>query len=133
MGDRISASSGGLNGSDRGVAAVGTLASFGALFSAAACCVLPLALAAMGLGAGGLAILVPFHWPLTLAAGAAVAAGWLLYVRKRRACARDETCTVGPPSQSTFVMLCLATLFVTLSALWPAFIETPLMRLLDGA
>ena len=64
---------------DRGVAALGRAASFGALFSAAACCVLPLALGAIGLGAGGLATIVPFHWPLTIAASVAVAVGWLLF------------------------------------------------------
>lgn len=118
---------------DRGVAALGTAAGFGALFSAAACCVLPLALGAIGLGAGGLATIVPFHWPLTIAAAVAVAAGWLLYGRRKRACARDESCAVGRPTKATLFMLCLATVFVTLSALWPAFIETPLMRLLGGA
>lgn len=117
---------------DRGVAALGTVASFGALFSAAACCVLPLAFGAMGIGAGGLAAFVPFHWPLTIAAVLAVAAGWFFYARKRRACARDTSCTVAPPARATFLMLCLATAFVTISALW-SFIEAPLMRLLGGA
>src|SRR3546814_9503013 len=71
---------------DRNVARLGVAASLAALFSAAACCVLPLALGAIGIGAGGLAVLVPLHWPLTLAAGAAVSIGWLLDVRRRRAC-----------------------------------------------
>lgn len=117
-------------GADRGVAVLGTAASLGALFSAAACCVLPLALGAIGLGAGGLAAVVPLRWPLTIAAIAAVAAGWLLHVRKKRACARDASCTA--PSRATFAMLCLATAFVTISALW-SFVETPLMKLLGGA
>lgn len=117
---------------DRGVAALGTAASFGALFSAAACCVLPLALGAVGLGAGGLAALVPFHWPLTIAASVAVAAAWLLYLRKKRACARGAACMTAPPSRATLLMLCLSTLFVTVSAFW-SFIEAPLMRLLGGA
>lgn len=114
------------------MAALGAAASVGALFSAAACCVLPLALGAVGLGAGGLAVVVPFHWPLTIAALVAVAAAWLLYLRKKRACARDSGCTTVPPSRATFVMLCLSTIFVTLSAFW-SFIEAPLMRLLGGA
>lgn len=122
----------GFKGPDRGVAALGTVASFGALFSAAACCVLPLALGAIGVGAGGLAIFVPFRWPLTFAAVLAVAAGWFFYMRKRRACARDASCTVAPPTRDTFLMLCLATVFVTISALW-SFIEAPLTRLLGGA
>ena len=119
-------------GADRGAAALGTAASFGALFSAAACCVLPLALGAVGLGAGGLAVLIPFHWPLTIAAIVAVAAGWLVYLSRKRACARDTGCTTAPPSRATLLMLCLSTVFVTVSASW-SFIERPLMRLLGGA
>ena len=117
---------------DKGAAALGTAASIGALFSAAACCVLPLGLAAAGLGAGGLAALVPFHWPLTIAAIIAIAAAWLLYLRKKRACSRDTDCTTSPPSRATLLMLCLSTLFVIVSASW-SFIEAPLMRLLGGA
>ncbi|MGQ0660926.1 hypothetical protein [Sphingosinicella sp.] len=118
---------------DGGVAALGTLASFGALLSAAACCVLPLALGSIGLGASGLAAFVPYHWPLTIAAVLAVAAGWFLYIRKRRARAADTGCTVAPPTQATLLMLTLATIAVALSALWPGYIERPLMGLLGGA
>ena len=113
---------------ERGVAAVGTAASAGALFSAAACCVLPLAFAAVGLGAGGLAAFVPYHWPLTIGAAVAVAVGWLFYFRKRRACAADASCTIAAPTRATFLLLCLATLFVALSAIWPLYLEQPLMR-----
>lgn len=119
-------------GAETGVAAVGTAASLTALFSAAACCVLPLAFAAAGLGAGGLAAFVPYHWPLTIGAALAVGTGWLLYWRERRACARDSSCTLAP-TRGTFVMLSLATLLVGLSAIWPGFLEPPLMRLLGGA
>lgn len=116
---------------DRGVAAVGTVASIGALFSAAACCILPLGLAALGIGSAGLSAMVPFHWPLTIAAMIATAAGWLFYARRRRACARDSTCTMAPPSRSTFRLLCVATGIVTISAFW-SLIEAPLMRALGG-
>jgi mercuric ion transport protein len=116
---------------DRGAAALGTLASIAALFSAAACCILPLALAAIGVGSAGLAPVVPFHWPLTIGAIIVVAIAWLLYLRKRRACVRDATCTVAPPARSTFLLLCIATVFVTISACWP-WIEAPLMRALGG-
>lgn len=131
MGDQRTTSAPGAGGADRGVAGLGALASLGALFSAAACCVLPLGLAALGIGAGGLSALVPFHWPLTIAAITAVAAGWLLYGRKRRACAIASR-AAAPPSRATFVMLCLATPMVGVSVLW-SFIEQPLMRLLGGA
>ena len=120
-------------GLGNGVAAVGTAGGFTALVSAAACCVLPLAFAAIGLGSGALAFLVPYHWPLTIGAGLAVAVGWVLYARKRRACARNNDCAEAPPTRATFLMLCFATAFVILSALWPGHIEAPLMRLLGGA
>lgn len=116
---------------DRKVAAVGAIASIGALFSAAACCILPLGLAAFGVGSVGLSAVVPFHLPLTIAAMVAIAAGWLFYARRHRACARDATCTTAPPARSTFLLLCVATIIVTISALW-GFIEAPLMRALGG-
>lgn len=116
----------------RGVAALGTMASLAALFSAAACCILPLGLAAIGVGAAGLSSFVPFHWPLTIAAIVAVAAGWIVHLRKRQACARDATCMTPPPAKSTFILLSVATVFVTISACW-GFIEAPLMRMLGGA
>jgi mercuric ion transport protein len=115
----------------RSVAAAGTVASFAALFAAAACCVLPLALAILGLGAGGLAVFVPLRWPLTIASIVVVSAGWLVYLRKRRACAGDASCRIAPPSRFTFVLLSVATIFVVLSSAWGS-IEAPLMRALGG-
>ena len=122
----------GLEVADREVAAIGTVAGAGALLSAAACCVLPLALAAGGIGDGGLAAFVPFHWPMTIAAAVAVAVGWLLYLRRRRACSVDPSCGAAAPSRATPVMLSFATAFVALSALWPSYLEKPLMNLLGG-
>lgn len=111
---------------------MGTVASLTALFSAAACCVLPLALAGIGIGAGGLAVFVPYRWPLTIAALVVVIVGWALYLRKRRACSVRENCAVSAPSTTTLAMLVIATVFVAVSALW-GFIELPLMRALGGA
>lgn len=132
MSDQSVLSPAAAGGTETGVAAVGTAASLTALFSAAACCVLPLALGAAGLGAGGLAVFVPYHWPLTIAALVLVAVGWVLYVRKRRACAADATCAAPAPNSATFVMLSVATAIIAVSALW-SFIEQPLMRALGGA
>lgn len=122
-----------VNTPETGVAVVGTAAGVTALFSAAACCVLPLAFAALGLGAGGLAAFVPYHWPLTIASAVAVSIGWLLYLRKRRACVAGAECASAPPRRATLVLLCVATVAVALSAVWPRFIEKPLMGLLGGA
>lgn len=119
-------------GAERKVAALGAAASFTALLSAAACCVLPFALAGMGIGIGGLAVLVPYRWPLTIAALVVIAAGWILYLRKRRACARNQDCGAAPMGSATFVMLWIASLLVAIGALW-GFIEPPLMRALGGA
>jgi len=131
--DKLSKRPASFEPSDRGVATIGTVAGVGALFSAAACCVLPLALAALGVGAGGLAAFVPWHWPMTIAAAVAIAVGWWLYLKRRRACSRDASCTIALPTRATLFMLSLATVFVALSALWPSYIETPLMNLLGGA
>lgn len=119
-----------LQRSEQAVAALGSAGGFSALLSAAACCVLPLALAAIGIGTGGLAAIVPYHVPLTVASALIVGAGWLFYLRKRRACAAGASCEA--PSRATFVMLSLATAFVALSAIWPTLLEAPLMRLFGG-
>lgn len=100
---------------ERGVAAASTLSSFAALFSAAACCVLPLLLAALGLGTGVLGAIVPYHWPLTIISALILAVGWVFYLRKRSR------------SRATFALLSLATAFVFLSAIWPSALEAPLM------
>ncbi len=131
MTDQRAFSSAGRSGKDTGVAAVGTVASLTALFSAAACCVLPLALAGLGIGAGGLSGFGPYRWPLTIAAAVAVAVGWVLYLCRRRACIADANCGTSAPSTATLVMLCIATVIVAVSALW-GFIEQPLMRALGG-
>ncbi len=126
MADPISTSRLALDGSERPVAAVGAAAGLAALFSAAACCVLPVAFALAGFGVGGLATFVPYHWPLTIASGVAVATGWALYFRKRRACSADANCAALPPTRATFLLLSFATAFVLLSAVWKAFFEAPL-------
>ena len=101
--------------SERGVAAASTLGGLAALFSAAACCVLPLCLAALGLGTGMFAAIVPYHWPLTIMSALMLAAGWVLYIRKRSV------------SRATVMLLFLATILVALSAIWPSTLEAPLM------
>ena len=125
---------GDLGGRDpsRGLAAVGSVAGFGALFSAAACCVLPLLLAGIGVSGAGLGLFVPFRWPLVGAAALAVAAGWYFYWTRKRACAADATRSAAAPSRTTFAMLLAATALVILSALW-GLLEAPILRFLGGA
>ena len=110
------------------------LAAFGAVFgfvgvsAAAACCVLPLALATIGIGATGLAALASLHTPLSVIALFAVVTGWFFYVRKRRACAAGADCP--QPANLTLPLLLAATAFVALSAIW-SLIEKPLMGLFE--
>lgn len=118
-------------GPDRAAAALAAASGFGALFAAAACCVLPLGFAALGLGASGLSRIVPLHWPLTIAAMLAVAVGWFLYLRRKRACALNSDCAVTERARGTALLLALATGFVVISAIW-SFIEAPLTSLLGG-
>lgn len=115
-----------LNRAERSVATVSVAAGFAALFSAAACCVLPIALALAGIGASGFVFIVPYHWPLTIAAGVAVAVGWALYIRKRQLCISSASCAVQAPSRATFLLLSGATAFVLLSVAWKEFFEAPL-------
>lgn len=74
---------------------------------------------------------VPLRWPLTIAALAVVAAGWVVYLRKSRACSADATCTVSAPGTATLAMLVIASTVVAISAMW-GFIEQALMRALGG-
>jgi mercuric ion transport protein len=114
---------------DKAAAGLATISGFGGLFAAAACCVLPLALAGVGIGAAGLARLAPLHAPLSAIALIAVVAGWFLHLRRKRACAARADC--APPSNVTLPLLVAATIFVALSGTWP-FLEPDLMRAFGG-
>lgn len=118
---------------DTKLSALGALASFGAVFAAASCCVLPLALAALGIGAGlssTFAALMPLRWPLTMLAIVGLAAGWWFHIRRRRACAADRSCTVLPPSRATPIVLASGTVVTLVALLWDRF-EAPLMKVLS--
>ena len=111
------------------IAAVAAVLGAGGVTAVAACCVLPLALASVGIGASQLAPLVPLHTPLSAIALLAVAASWFFYVRRKRTCAADGD--FAPPAKATPVLLVLASALVILSAAW-SFIEAPLMSRLGG-
>ena len=122
-------------GKEGGVATIGAVAGFSAFFTAAACCVLPAALAAFGVGAGlssSLSAFVPFRWPLMMAAALAVVVGWGLYFRPRNQCREDESCMRSPPTKATFILLCVATVFIALSGILPYF-EGQIMRAIGPA
>lgn len=118
---------------DGALSAIGVLASFGAVFAAASCCVLPLALAALGVGAGlssTFAALMPLRWPLTALSLIGLAAGWWAYARRRRACAADLSCTVPLPSRATPIMLAIGTALTLIALIWDR-LEAPLMKVLS--
>ena len=122
-------------GREGSIATVGVVAGFSAFFAAAACCVLPAALAAFGVGAGlssSLSAFVPFRWPFMIAAALAVAVGWVLYNRRRNQCRQDASCTRSPPTKATFILLSTATAFIALSAILPHF-EAQIMRAIGPA
>lgn len=118
---------------DAGLSALGALASFGALLAAGSCCVLPLALAALGVGAGvssAFAVLMPLRWPLTALALVGLATGWLLFARRRRDCAAAQSCTAGRPARSTPIILSAGTILTLIALIWDR-LETPLMKALS--
>lgn len=119
--------------SGAGLTAVGALASFGAVLAAASCCVLPLAFAALGIGASlssTFASLMPLRWPLTLLSIMGLAVGWWSYARRRRACASDRSCTMPLPSRATPILLTVSTALTVTALVWDR-LEAPLMKALS--
>ena len=117
---RISAGAIASSTAANGVSALGLAAAVSAFFSAAACCVLPLMLGWLGIGASGLALVVPYHRSLTIAAFFAVSTAWALYAWRIR--------TRGG-GRSRVVTLVSASVLTLISTFWGS-IEGPLMSLL---
>ena len=118
---------------DAGLSALGALASFGAVLAAASGCFLPPALAGLGVGAGlssTFAALMPLRWALTALSLVGLAAGWWAYVRRRRTCAADRSCTVTLPSRATPIMLTIGTTLTLTALIWDR-IEAPLIKALS--
>src|SRR5881392_3728843 len=91
----------------------GLTAWAGALLSSL-CCLLPLAVIALGLGSGAfMAVTMRYRWLLIPAGIAGVLAGDVLYVRERRRC--DALACRMAGSRITLAGLVLATLVVTAS------------------
>lgn len=117
MDDRESADGNEAMRRSRGIALGGIFAGGIALLSATACCVLPLVFLSLGIGATALSFLVPFHWPLTIAAGVAIAMGWYFHLSGR---SRPDR------ASSTMALLALAALFLVLAVAWKPLLEAPL-------
>jgi mercuric ion transport protein len=110
---------------------VSVISSSAAVLAACSCCILPMVLAAAGLSAGLSSVLAPLgslHWPMTALSMIAVAASWLIVLRKYR---RKSHCD----SQAAFkwfknpqiIMLLVATVLSFIAAAWGYF-EPTLMK-----
>jgi len=118
---------------DAGLSVLGALAGLGAALAAASCCVLPLALAALGVGAGlssTFTALTPLRWPLAALSFVGLAAGWWAYMRRRSACAAHRSCTVPLPSRGTPIVLMIGTALTLIALIWDR-LEALLMEALS--
>lgn len=115
----------------RCLASLASALGLGAITAAAACCVLPLALASMGVGAGlagGLAMLTGVRTPLLMAAAVVLAVAWVMWWRKPdAACASGGACATPALSRGSLALLIASTVLVGLAGAFPAF-EPALMR-----
>jgi len=102
---------------------------------ASSCCVIPLALAALGAGAGilgGLAFLAEWRDPFLVLSLAAVAGSWVAWRRRQApACASGPSCAAANRSRGTLTLLICATLVVTTAGSW-GYIEPVLLKMVRG-
>jgi mercuric ion transport protein len=112
-------------------AGLGVVAGLGAI-AASSCCVLPLALAGIGVtGAalGVLAILVYLRPFLLGAAVLALVAGWVQFLRRRAAsCDTDECCAAPASSNRMAMVLSVGTALVTAGVIWKPYVEPLLIE-----
>ena len=73
---------------------------------------------------------MPLRWPLTVLSLIGLTAGWLAYVRRRRSCTADRSCTVPLPSRATPTMLAIGTALTLIAVIWD-HLEAPLMKALS--
>ncbi|PVE51006.1 mercury transporter MerT [Arthrobacter sp. TPD3018] len=115
----------------RGVASIAAALGLGAVTAAAACCVLPLALASLGVGAGlagSFVGLASIRAPLLVLSAVALVVAWAMWWRKREtACAPGDACAVDVRSRRIVGLLIAATVLVGLAAIWGS-IEPILMN-----
>ncbi len=110
---------------------VSIISSSAAVLAACSCCILPLVLAAAGLSASLSGILTPLgslHWPMTALSMIAVAASWLIFLRKyRRKCHCDSQAAHKWFLNPQIIMLLVATALTFIAAAWGLF-EPTLMK-----
>ena len=115
----------------RGIASLAAALGLGAVTAAAACCVLPLALASIGVGAGlagSLAGLESIRTPLLVLSAIALVVAWIMWWRKREtACAPGDSCATAVKPRRALGLLIAATVLVGSAAIWGS-IEPTLMK-----
>jgi mercuric ion transport protein len=114
-------------------AGVGAAIGLGAI-AASSCCVLPLALASLGatgaIFGGSLEILAGLRPFLFGGAALALAAGWLLFIRRHAvACNTGDSCAAAKSSKRTAALLAVGTAIIGLAAVWQPHVEPILLKL----
>jgi mercuric ion transport protein len=115
-------------------AGVGAAIGFGAI-AASSCCVLPLALASLGVtGAvfgGPLEMLASLRLFLFGGAAFALAVGWVLFFRRRSvACDTGGSCAVPESSKRTVTLLGVGTAIIGIATVWQPYVEPILLNLM---
>ena len=109
-------------------AAIGT--SVSAVVAWAACCVLPMSLAAAGVTLAGTAFFAQQRTWLTALAAVVLALGWVLLWRRSRRCMVDAACK--PPSRLSVALMSVASIILILAVVWQPLIEPKLLSIILG-
>lgn len=114
------------------LAGTGAVVGAGALI-ASSCCVLPMALAGLGVtGAvfSGLAFLADIRPFLIAGAAVMLALGWAFFFRRRHSARCDgDTCAKPERSGRTIGLLGVGSLVVGLALVWGPYVEPALLKL----
>lgn len=110
---------------------VSVISSSAAVLAACSCCILPMVLVAAGLSASLSSVLAPLgslHWPMTAFSMIAVAASWLIVLRKHRHTSHCHSrAAVKWLKNRQIIMLLVATVMSFIAAAWGYF-EPTLMK-----
>ena len=109
-------------------AAVG--ASVSAVVAWAACCVLPMGLAAAGMTLAGTAFFAQQRAWLTVLAAVVLLAGWVILWRRSQSCKRDSGCK--PPSRLNVILMTVASTLLFFALVWQPLIEPRLLSIILG-
>ena len=109
-------------------AAVGT--SISAVVAWAACCVLPMSLAAAGMTVAGTALFAQQRAWLTALAAVVLALGWVMLWRRSQRCKLDSGCK--PPSRLNVALMSVASFLLILAIVWQPLIEPRLLSIILG-